>query len=182
MSVVVYTVGHSTREIAAFIALLAREDIEQLVDVRSFPGSRRYPHFGREALERSLAGARIRYAHAPALGGLRTPRPDSANMAWRNAGFRGYADYMDTDEFRVAIAGLLARAATGRTTVMCAEAVPWRCHRTMISDALIARGACVLHILDSGTQPHALTSFARAVDGAIRYGEGVGEPDLFGRV
>ena len=161
------------------MALLAREEIEHLVDVRTFPGSRRYPHFGREALERSLTGAGIRYAHAPALGGRRAPRPDSANIAWRNAGFRGYADYMETDEFRGGIEGLIARAVTERTTVMCAEAVPWRCHRTMISDALVGRGATVLHILDAGTTPHRLTKFARVEDGEVRYGAGASEPDLF---
>lgn len=180
MSVVVYTIGHSTREIAAFLALLAREEIAQLVDVRTFPGSRRYPHFGRDALEQSLAGAGIRYAHAPALGGRRTPRPDSANVVWRNAGFRGYADHMETNAFRTALDGLVDTAALAHTTVMCAEAVPWRCHRTMISDALVARDARVLHILDAATQSHALRGFARVVDGAIRYREGTGEPDLFG--
>lgn len=180
MSVVVYTIGHSTREIDAFLTLLAREEIEQLVDVRTFPGSRRFPHFGRDALERSLAGAGIGYAHAPALGGRRTPRPDSANIVWRNAGFRGYADYMETKEFRAALDGLVEKAALAHTTVMCAEAVPWRCHRTMISDALVARDARVLHILDAATQPHALTEFALVVDGAIRYRQGTREPDLFG--
>ena len=179
---VVYTIGHSTREIAALLALLEREGIERLLDVRTFPGSRRYPQFGRQPLEQSLAGAGISYAHTPALGGRRTPRPDSTNVAWRNAGFRGYADYMETGEFRTALEALVQSAASARTTIMCAEAVPWRCHRSMISDALVARGVAVLHILDSGTQPHSLTSFARVADGEIRYGERLAEPDLFSGV
>lgn len=182
MAGTVYTIGHSTRAIEAVLALLAREQIELLVDVRSFPGSKRYPQFGREALERSLAAGGIRYVHAPALGGRRAPRPDSPNIAWRNAGFRGYADYMETDEFRSALEALVGRAADARTTVMCAEAVPWRCHRSLISDALTARGVEVLHILDAGTRPHSLTRFARVVNGGIRYGAPVGEPDLFSGV
>lgn len=178
----VYTIGHSTREIQALLALLERERIEQLFDVRTYPGSRRYPQFGRQALERSLLDGGIQYAHAPALGGRRTPKPDSANVAWRNPGFRGYADYMETAEFRSALGGLIESAERVRTSIMCAEAVPWRCHRSLISDALVARGVEVLHILDSGTQPHAVTSFARVVNGDVRYGEQIEAPDLFSGV
>lgn len=145
----VHTVGHSTREVEELLDLLAENGIEALVDVRRFPGSRRHPQFSREALAASMAAAGIDYRHEPRLGGRRRPRPDSPHTAWRNAGFRAYADHMESDEFRQALAEL-ERAAARPTAVMCAEAVPWRCHRRLIADALTARGREVLHLLAPG--------------------------------
>lgn len=165
----VYTIGHSTRDIDPFIALLEREHIQHVADVRSFPGSRRYPQFGREALAASLAARGIDYSHHPELGGRRRTRPDSPNGAWRNESFRGYADYMLTPAFATALDILLERAAQERTAIMCAEAVPWRCHRSLISDALVARGVDVRHILDARTEPHHLTPFAIIRDGVLYY-------------
>jgi uncharacterized protein (DUF488 family) len=166
---VVYTIGHSTRELDDFIALLERERIQHLADVRSFPGSRRYPQFGREALAASLAAHGMAYSHHPALGGRRHARPDSPNGAWRNESFRGYADYMLTPEFATALDDLVDLAASERTAIMCAEAVPWRCHRSLISDALVARGVDVRHILDARTEPHRMRSFAIVKDGVLYY-------------
>ena len=165
----VWTIGHSTRELDAFVALLHRERIERLWDVRAFPMSRRYPHFNREALVRSLPAAGIEYEHAPQLGGRRSLPKDAPETAWRNAGFKGYAAYMRTDAFRAAIAGLRRAAAEKRTTVMCAEAVHWRCHRNLISDALVALGDEVLHIGDSRVSAHTLTSFAVVSHGEVTY-------------
>ena len=165
----VWTIGHSTRELDAFIALLHRERIERLWDVRAFPASRRYPYFNREALALSLPAAGIEYEHAPQLGGRRSLPKDAPPTAWRNAGFKGYAAYMRTDAFRAAVAGLRRAAAEKRTTVMCAEAVHWRCHRNLVSDALVALGDEVLHIGDSGVSPHTLTSFAVVSRGEVTY-------------
>lgn len=165
----VWTIGHSTRELHAFLALLHRERIERLWDVRAFPMSRRYPHFNREALAVSLPAAGVEYVHAPQLGGRRSVPSSAPPTAWRNAGFRGYAAYMGTDEFRAAIAGLRHAANERRTTVMCAEAVHWRCHRNLISDALVALGDEVLHIGDAKSTPHTLTRFAIVMAGEVRY-------------
>jgi uncharacterized protein (DUF488 family) len=167
--VIVYTIGHSTRDIAEFIALLDRSRVERLIDVRAFPGSRRHPHFNREALARTLPEHGIEYLHCPSLGGRRRPRHDAPPSAWRNESFRGYADYMRTPEFHRALDELIALAAERRTAIMCSEAVPWRCHRSLISDALYARGVTIEHILDSGTSLHALTSFAVVHDGEVSY-------------
>jgi uncharacterized protein (DUF488 family) len=156
----VWTIGHSTRPIDDFVALLRREGIEQLVDVRRFPGSRRQPQYNRDALARTLADAGIAYVHQPSLGGRRRPPADAPASAWRNEGFRGYGAYMRTPEFRDALGELMARAAGRRTVIMCSEAVPWRCHRTLISDALAARGVEVEHILDATTSRHKMTPFA----------------------
>ncbi|MGH7604157.1 MAG: DUF488 family protein [Gemmatimonadaceae bacterium] len=164
-----YTIGHSTRTLDEFLGLLAREGVTHLVDVRAFPASRRYPHFNGPELSQSLAAAGITYSHAPELGGRRKVRKDSRNTEWRNEGFRGYADYMETPRFASALEELLDVAKSERTAIMCAEAVPWRCHRSMISDAVVARGLPVLHILDSGTQEHRLTSFAWVDNGRVRY-------------
>lgn len=161
---IVWTIGHSTRPVEDFLSLLEREHIEQVVDVRAFPGSRRYPQYNREALARTLAESRIEYLHRPALGGRRRPLKDAPPSAWRNEGFRGYAAYMRTPPFREAVDELTRRAAERRTVIMCSEAVPWRCHRTLISDALTARGIDVEHILDRSTSRHVLTGFA-VVDG-----------------
>jgi uncharacterized protein (DUF488 family) len=165
----IYTIGHSTRAFEDFVALLERSHIERLIDVRAFPGSRRHPHFNREALARTLPQQRVEYLHRPALGGRRRLRPNAPPSAWRNESFRGYADYMRTPEFRRAIDELIARGEDRRTVIMCSEAVPWRCHRSLISDALHARGVAVEHILDGGVSSHALTSFAVVVDGEVTY-------------
>ena len=165
----VYTIGHSTRTLDEFLALLTREKIELLGDIRTFPASRRYPHFNSDNLGAALRASGIEYQHLPALGGRRTPRKDSENTLWRNAGFRGYADYMETDEFRNALSDLIRLSQTRRVVIMCAEAVPWRCHRNLVSDALVAAGVPVRHILDAKVTEHALTPFARAEGGFVSY-------------
>lgn len=165
----VWTIGHSTRPIEDFLALLERECIERLVDVRAFPGSRRYPQYNQEALARTLASAGIEYLHRPALGGRRRPPKDAPPSAWRNEGFRGYAAYMRTTAFRDAVDELLARAAERRTVIMCSEAVPWRCHRTLISDALSVRDVEVDHILDASMKRHVLTDFAVVAGDEVTY-------------
>jgi uncharacterized protein (DUF488 family) len=169
VSVTIYTVGHSTRSLDDFVALLHREGIRALVDVRAFPMSRRHPHFNQESLAISLAAHGITYRHAPGLGGRRRPRADSTNLAWRNESFRAYADHMSTPMFREAIAELMANGERVRTTVMCAEAVPWRCHRSLIADALVARGCEVRHVLDASTERHRLMDIARVSDGEVTY-------------
>ncbi|HJP59444.1 MAG TPA: DUF488 domain-containing protein [Gemmatimonadaceae bacterium] len=175
-----YTIGHSTRTLEDFIALLKREGVSHLVDVRAFPTSARYPHFNQESLAAGLGAAGIRYTHFPALGGRRKVRRDSHNTLWRNAGFRGYADYMETREFSAALDELLELAARETTAIMCAEAVPWRCHRSLISDAALGRGTAVFHILDSATQAHKLTSFARIdASGGVHY-DAAPQNELFG--
>jgi uncharacterized protein (DUF488 family) len=168
----IWTIGHSTRKIDIFLSLLQENGIKLVADVRMFPGSKRYPQFGREALARSLSGAGIRYEHFPELGGRRKAKPDSKNMAWRNESFRGYADYMETEDFRNGVTRLVELAQeSGPTAIMCAEAVWWRCHRSLISDYLKARGAEVLHIFDRGkVEPHPFTSAARIVNGQLSYG------------
>lgn len=165
-----YTVGHSTRSLEEFVALLRENGVRRLADVRRYPGSKRYPHFGRETLGAALAEAGIEYRHMPALGGRRPPRPDSANKAWRNDGFRGYADYMETEEFREAAAELLRVAEEAPTAVMCAEAVWWRCHRGLIADYAKSLGVEVIHIgMGRANEPHPYTSAARIVKGKLSY-------------
>jgi len=167
----IWTIGHSTRHIDSFVSLLEENGIKLLADVRSLPGSKRYPQFNKEALAESLNARGIRYEHFPELGGRRKSKPDSRNAAWRNASFRGYADYMETEEFRKGIERLLdlAREA-GPGAIMCAEAVWWRCHRSLVSDYLKARGIEVVHILDAKKiEPHPFTSAARIVDGKLSY-------------
>jgi len=157
-----HTVGHSTHAIEEFIGILEAHGIDQLVDIRTIPKSRHNPQFNREALAASLKASGIVYRHLPGLGGLRRPRPDSINTAWRNTSFRGYADYMQTDEFRACLQQLMEFAATKPTAIMCAEAVPWRCHRSLVADALTARGIRVIDILtESKAQAHSMTPFAR---------------------
>jgi uncharacterized protein (DUF488 family) len=136
----IFTIGHSTRARRDFLRLLRAHRVRELADVRTIPRSRHNPQFNAPELARALRRAGIGYEHMPGLGGLRRPRPDSINLAWRNASFRGYADYMQTREFAAAIAVLARHARRRRVAVMCAEAVPWRCHRSLIADALIARG------------------------------------------
>ena len=166
----IWTVGHSTHAAEKFREMLLAHQIETLVDVRTFPGSRRYPQFNKEALSASLASKEIKYVHEPRLGGRRTPRKDSQNTAWKNAMFRGYADHMETDEFISGIKALLELSRDSRTAVMCAEAVWWKCHRSMIADYLKAAGHTVLHIVDEKkTEEHPFTSAARIVDGELSY-------------
>lgn len=165
----IYTIGHSTRSFDDFLSLLVRSRIERLVDVRAFPGSRRHPHFNREALAGALPGAGIEYLHRPALGGRRRPPRHAPPSAWRNESFRGYAEYMRTPAFHTALDDLIALSAERRTVIMCSEAVPWRCHRSLISDALTARDVCVEHILDAAVSSHRITSFARVSDGEVTY-------------
>ena len=165
-----WTIGHSTRPIEDFLALLDAHRIEAVADVRSFPGSRRNPQYGKDALRESLAQHGVDYRWIPALGGHRKPAADSPKVAWRNASFRGYADYMQTDAFAAGLDELLELGASLRTTIMCAESVWWRCHRALIADALIARGVDVQHILDAGpTTAHPGTAPARIVDGRLTY-------------
>ena len=166
----ILTVGHSVHPIAEFLELLAAHDVEQLIDVRTIPKSRRNPQFNQDALAETLPRAHIRYRHMPGLGGLRHPRKDSINTAWQNASFRGYADYMQTPAFEENLNQLVQASTEGSTVIMCAEAVPWRCHRSLISDALLARGVHVEHIM-SKTQrkPHAFTPFARIEGGQVTY-------------
>ena len=166
----VWTIGHSTRSLDEFTSLLNSASLEVLVDVRSFPGSRRYPHFNRENLSASLATAGIEYIHMPELGGRRKTRPDSQNVAWRNESFRGYADYMETETFRAGIERLLELARERRTAIMCSEAVWWRCHRSLIADYLKAAGVTITHILSAGkSEEHPFTSAAQIVNGKLSY-------------
>ncbi len=159
-----FTLGHSTRILEEFLALLREHEIEQLVDVRRFPSSRRYPHFAQDALAGALHEWGIDYRHEPDMGGYRKPRPDSPNTAWRSAGFRAYADHMDTPEFQGALRHVIALAEKRATAIMCAEATPFRCHRQLIADALVARGVEVLHILGPGkTVRHEFNPNARVV-------------------
>ena len=169
----IWTIGHSRRTIDEFISLLQANQIRLLVDVRSLPGSKRYPQFNKEALADSLGKTGIRYEHFPELGGRRKAKPESKNTAWRNASFRGYADYMETEEFRKGVERLLDLAGgAGPTAIMCAEAVWWRCHRSLISDYLKARRIEVMHILDANkTQLHPYTSAVRVVNGKLSYAE-----------
>ena len=161
----VFTIGHSTRPIDEFITLLQSHGVQRVIDVRTVPRSRFNPQFDNSRLPALLHAAGIHYSHAPELGGLRKPRPDSPNVGWRNTSFRGYADHMQTDTFRHGLDRWLEIAARERVAMMCAEAVPWRCHRSLIADALLARGIEALEIAGEGrTRPHTLHSFAR-VDG-----------------
>jgi uncharacterized protein (DUF488 family) len=167
---VIYSIGHSTRSIDAFIALLKAHEVTRLADIRSIPRSRRHPHFSIEALSASLPATDVAYRHFPGLGGLRKPRPDSDNAAWQNASFRGYADYMQTAAFDAALASLMEYAADAVAVLMCAEAVWWRCHRQLVADALVARGVTVRHIASAAAAPtHELTRFARVIEGKVRY-------------
>ncbi len=170
MQTTIWTIGHSTRTLDEFIALLVGYRIEAVADVRRFAGSRRYPQFGEAALRASLAEHRIAYHPLPALGGRRRPLPDSPNVAWRNSSFRGYADHMATHEFAEGLRDLVDVAHRVRTTLMCAEAVWWRCHRALIADALKAQGDEVIHILDAKhAVAHPYTAPARIVDGRLSY-------------
>lgn len=171
------TIGHSTRSLEELVELLHHHGVELLADVRAVPASRRMPHFSRTSLERSLPARGIGYVHMPELGGLRKAKRDSINTGWRNVSFRGYADYMQTDEFWRGIDRLLSLPSgasghlmNGEVAIMCAEAVPWRCHRSLLSDALTVRGDEVSHITGKGEPaPHSLTPFAKVENGRITY-------------
>jgi len=164
-----WTAGHSNKPVSVLLEMLRAADIESLVDVRMFPMSRRWPQFNRDALARSLAAAGIEYRHAPELGGRRKPQPDSVHLGLRDEGFRGFADYMGTAEFEHAVSVLLDGASQRRTAIMCAEALPWRCHRSLISDALVARGFEVTHLIGGEQRVHVLTAAARVEDGQVVY-------------
>lgn len=167
----IYALGHSTRSFAELVELLRHSGVVTLVDVRRFPRSRTNPQFNRETLAHTLPTEGIRYVHLPRLGGRRPSAGlASPNTAWRNLGFRGYADYMQTEEFAAGLDELLALAASGPVAIMCAEAVPWRCHRSLIADALFARGIVVQHIQNEHrATPHQITPFARVTDGRVTY-------------
>ncbi len=161
----VLTIGHSTRTIEEFVRLLLASGAEHLVDVRRFPGSRRYPQFGRETLPARLRKEGIGYSHLAGLGGRRRPRPDSPNAGWRNLSFRGYADHMGTEEFREDFRRLLELCGRERACLMCSEAVWWRCHRRVVADALVVRGFPVEHVLGEGSrQAHELTPWSEVVE------------------
>jgi len=166
----IFTVGHSTLPIDGFIALLKAYGIERLADIRTVPRSRHNPQFNSDALEKSLSDAGIEYVPMQKLGGLRHPRKDSSNAGWRNESFRGYADYMQTQEFQDALDSLIGMSRERRTAVMCAEAVPWRCHRSLVADALGVRDIPVTEILsETSYRTHKLTPFAQVKDGQITY-------------
>lgn len=170
MAETVWTVGHSTRSLEDFLALLAEHRIEAVADVRRYPGSRRWPHFARESLAQALEPRGLAYLWLPELGGRRRPAPDSPNTAWRNASFRGYADYMATDAFAEGLDRLVNLGSGLRTAVMCAESLWWRCHRGLIADVLRWSGFDVVHILGPGsTVSHPYTAAARIVRGHLTY-------------
>jgi uncharacterized protein (DUF488 family) len=166
----VLTIGHSTRPIEEFIELLKAHGVQRVVDVRTVPKSRRNPQFGQDLLPASLGSAGIAYTHMPALGGLRRARADSPNTGWRNASFRGYADYMQTAQFAHGVEEVIRLSRTERIALMCAEAVPWRCHRSLIADALLARGIASADIASPTRRtPHKLTPFARVEGARVTY-------------
>jgi len=168
----IWTIGHSTRTIDHFIGMLQSFNIEEVVDIRSFPGSRRYPHFNKEALENSLPANGIRYTHLKDLGGRRPAKPDSINTGWHNAAFRGFADYIQTDDFKKGIQELEAIAETQRTCYMCSEAVWWRCHRSLVSDFLKLKGWKVYDIMEMGkAEEHPYTQPAKIINGKLSYEE-----------
>ncbi len=166
----IYTIGHSTRPIKSLLEILNAHEIVQVVDVRTIPYSKYTPQFNKEPLAESLKSAGIEYIHMKDLGGLRHPIKDSVNLGWKNASFRGYADYMQTTCFAGAIEKLIEISENKNTAIMCAEAVPWRCHRSLIADALLIRGINVMHILSkTNSREHELTSFARIRGKIITY-------------
>ena len=166
----VLTIGHSTRPLEEFIGLLHAHGVTQLIDVRTVPRSRHNPQFNADTLPRDLAAAQIGYAHADGLGGFRHASADSPNSGWRNLSFRGYADYMQTPDFAANLTSVIELAQHDRVALMCAEAVPWRCHRSLIADALVARGIPVAEIASvTRLQPHKLTPFAHVEGGAVTY-------------
>lgn len=168
----IWTIGHSTRPFDEFVAMLQSFNIEHLVDVRSFPGSRKFPQYNKENLEKSLPENKIQYTHLKKLGGRRKAKPNSKNTTWRNASFMGYADYMETPEFKEGLETLKKLSSKQRVAIMCSEAVWWRCHRSMVSDALKAKDWKVLHIMgENKEQEHPYTQPAKIVDGELGYKE-----------
>jgi len=167
-----FTIGHSTRPIAEFIELLESHGVKQLIDIRTIPKSRHNPQFNSDALAAALHQAKIRYIHMKDLGGLRHARKDSVNLGWRNSSFRGFADYMQTPGFSAALDRAIELAESFPSALMCAEAVPWRCHRSLVADALLVRGIPVEHITGAtAAKPHSLTPFAHVRGTAITYPE-----------
>jgi uncharacterized protein (DUF488 family) len=180
MSLSLWTLGHSTRPIDEFIGLLRAHQISLLVDVRTVPRSRYNPQFNTDTLTESLKEAGLVSLHMPALGGLRKARKDSINNGWRNASFRGYADFMQTEEFQSALEQLMAYGTGTSTAIMCAETVPWRCHRSLIADALASKGWEVRHIMSpEKATPHVLTSFAHFEKERLTYPKPTDHPSLF---
>ena len=166
----IWTVGHSTRSAEDFEKLILAHKVKALVDVRAFPTSRRFPQFNQKELSQQLATVGVEYLHLPALGGRRSPSPVSRNTAWKNDSFRAYADHMETDVFKSAMSELLLLASKSATAFMCAEALWWKCHRSLIADYLKAKGHEVIHILGiDKTEVHPYTSAARIVDGELSY-------------
>lgn len=178
MACEIWTIGHSNRDLRTFLELLASRQVTCIADIRRFPGSRAHPHFNQEALEHAARADGIDYRHFPSLGGRRSKvAADSPNTAWRVAAFNAYADYMSTPEFEAGLAELMALAGRQRTALMCSEAVPWRCHRRLVSDALVIHGWTVWEILGvQPAKPHELTPFAKVEDGRVTYPGG----SLFG--
>ncbi len=169
-----FTIGHSTRTLEEFVAALEAHGIRVVADIRTVPRSRRVPQFNAETIGSELAKYGIEYRPLAGLGGLRKARPDSKNMAWRNASFRGFADYMQTEEFEAGIAELIELASRRPTVIMCAEAVPWRCHRSLVGDAMLVRGWQVMDVMsEKSARPHALTGFAKVRGKRVTY---PGEP------
>lgn len=168
----VFTIGHSTHPIREFIAILRAHGVEQLVDVRTIPKSRHNPQFAKDALRKSLTDKGVSYVYIEKLGGLRAVAADSVNKAWRNKSFRGYADYMQTDAFSEGLSELIALAKDKTTAIMCAEVLPWRCHRSLIGDALLVRDITVSDIMsEESAKPHTMTSFAKVKGQTITYPE-----------
>lgn len=177
---VIYTVGHSTHRLEELVIMLRAHGVERLVDVRTIPRSRHNPQFNRDTLSQAMHNRHLSYRHLKELGGLRRPRPDSTNTGWRNASFRGYADYMQTPEFAEALERLIALADEKPTAIMCAEAVPWRCHRSLIADALTARGFEVRDIMSAtSAKLHRLTPIAKLKGQQVTYPEADTQFPLF---
>jgi uncharacterized protein (DUF488 family) len=172
----VLTVGHSTRTLEEFLDLLRAHEVNEILDVRKMPGSTAHPHFNQDTLSAALKHAGIGYVHVPALGGLRRRQADSPNGGWRNRSFQGYADYMQTEEFEAGLQSVIESARRRRVALMCAEAVPWRCHRSLIADALVARGIPVEHIMSpTRRQSHTLRPFAHVEGDRVTYPPEAGE-------
>ncbi len=170
MNPTIFTIGHSTHSIEEFAAMLAAHGIEQVMDVRTIPKSRHNPQYNGDTLEKSLKEHGILYEHMPKLGGLRHARKDSPNRGWENASFRGFADYMQTQEFEEGLLKLIELAGKKKTAIMCAEAVPWRCHRSLIADALTVRGIAVMDIMSkTSIKPHSITPWAEVRGTTIIY-------------
>jgi uncharacterized protein (DUF488 family) len=180
MSHILWTIGHSTRPVNEFLSILKAHGVQRLVDVRTIPRSRHNPQYNTDTLSQSLRNEGLEYGHMPQLGGLRKPKKDSINTGWHNASFRGYADYMQSEAFGKAFEKLMADSQELRTAIMCAEAVPWRCHRSVIADALVTRDWEVRHIMsETKVDRHQLTTFATVENGRLHYPRPNDSPSLF---